>query len=485
MALYFLWSYKRKLSYLWYTSQSKEAIPMIQLRERLRELSTLTLPLLVEHTFITLMGMVNTAMIAFLGGEALAAAGHINNASQIPIALFAAMTTGGTIVVAQAVGARNLTKAGFAGGQAVALAAVFSVFLSLLLTFTQGPTIGWLFGDSDPAMIEAGFVYYGYINWSLPFLAIAQTLFGVMRGAGDVKNPMKITLFMNGVNIIFSYVLIMGLSVPFIPVNIPSLGMHGAGLAIAIARLAGMICAIWVIMSKKSPIRLNKLMWYKPTKSIQKDILTLGVPTGIENLLFQIGRLTTQMMIIGMGTAIMAANIVATNMMGFIMIPGNALTISLMVMVGQRVGRRDIDDISKTAFFASGVAAVFMGLMSLILLPMSGLLGAMFSLDAESTVYFRQLLIVLLIVGPFLWPLSFVIPSALRAVNDVKFTMVISVSTMWLFRIGLGYFLGITLGLGVAGVWLGIYGDWASRSILFYIRLRRKKWMKKLEGDAL
>ena len=460
---------------------------MTHLRERLRELSILTVPLLVEHTFITLMGLVNTAMVASLGEEALSAAGHINNASQIPIALFAAMTTGGTILVAQAVGARNEKKASFAGGQAVALAAVFSVVLSLLLTFTQNPTIGWLFGDSDPAMIEAGFVYYGYINWSLPFLAIAQTLFGVMRGAGDVKNPMKITLLMNVVNIVFSYVLIMGVSVPFTIINIPSFGMHGAGLAIAIARLAGMVCAVRIIMSKKSPIRLNKLMWYKPTRSTQKDILTLGVPTGIEQLLFQIGRLTTQMMIIGMGTAVMAANVVASNMMGFIMIPGNALTISIMVMVGQRVGRRDIDDISKTAFFASGAAAVFMGLLSLILLPMSGLIGVMFSLDAESIVYFRQLFVILLIAGPFLWPLSFIIPSALRAVNDVKFTMVISVATMWLFRIGLGYFLGIILGLGVAGVWLGIYGDWASRSILFYVRLRRKKWMKKLkmEGDAL
>ena len=460
---------------------------MIQLRERLRELSILTLPLLVEHTFITLMGMVNTAMVASLGEEALSAAGHINNASQIPVALFAAMTTGGTILVAQAVGARNAKKAGAAGGQAVALAAVFSVALSLLLTFTRNPTINWLFGDSDPAMVEAGFVYYMYIIWSLPFLAVAQTLFGVMRGAGDVKNPMKITLFMNIVNIVFSYVLIMGVSVPFNPINIPSFGMHGAGLAIAIARLVGMVYAIWIIISRKSPIRLNKLMWYKPTRGTQKDILTLGVPTGIEQLLFQIGRLITQMMIIGMGTAVMAANVVASNMMGFIMIPGNALTISLMVMVGQRVGRRDIDDISKTTFFASVVAAVFMVLMSLILLPMSGLIGVMFSLDAESTVYFRQLLTVLLIVGPFLWPLSFIIPSALRAVNDVKFTMVVSVSTMWLFRIGFGYFLGITLGLGVAGVWLGIYGDWASRSILFYIRLRRKKWMKKLEmeGDAL
>ena len=453
---------------------------MNNLRIRLRELQKLTIPLLVEHAFITLMGLINTAMVASLGEEALAAAGHINNASQIPIALFAAMTTGGTILVAQAIGAHNRKKAAASGGQAAALAAIFSVILSLTLTFMRVPIISWLFMGSDPAMTEAGFVYFMYINWSLPLLAVAQTLFGVMRGAGDVKNPMLITLLMNVVNIVLSYTLIIGISVPFTPLGIPSFGMHGAGLAIAIARLAGLIFAVKVIVSKKSPLRLKSLTWYKPTPNIQKDILTLGVPTGIEQLLFQIGRMTTQMMIIGMGTATMAANIVASNIMGLIMVPGNALTVSLMVMVGQRVGRKDYDDISKTAMFATGVAFAAMLLISLILLPMGGPIASVFGLDAESRVYFRTLYTSLIILGPLLWPLSFVTPAALRAARDVTFTMIISVTSMWLSRIVIGYFFGIILGFGVLGVWFGLYGDWAARSILFLLRLRSKKWMKKI-----
>ena len=453
---------------------------MSDLRLRLRELQKLTLPLLVEHTFITLMGLINTAMVASLGEEALSAAGHINNASQIPIALFAAMTTGGTILVAQAIGANNRKKAAASGGQAVALAAVFSVILSLILTLARGPVNNWLFMGSDPAMTEAGLVYFMYINWSLPFLAVAQTLFGVMRGAGDVKNPMIITLLMNTVNIVLSYVLIIGISVPFTQIVTPSFGMHGAGLAIAIARLAGLIFALKVIISVKSPLRLSSLSWYKPTSNIQKDILTLGVPTGIEQLLFQIGRMATQMMIIGMGTAIMAANIVASNIMGLILIPGNALSVSLMVMVGQRVGRKDYDDISKTAIFAAKVAFTAMLFVSLILLPMGGLIASLFRLDTESGMYFRELYLSLIILGPLLWPLSFVTPAALRAVRDVTFTMVVSVATMWIFRIVVGYILGIALGMGVIGVWIGLYGDWAARSILFWFRLHRKKWMKKI-----
>ena len=450
---------------------------------RLRELSTLTVPLLVEHAFITIMVLVNIAMVASLGEDALAAAGHINSASLLPTALFAAMITGGTVLVAQAIGAGDEEKAVSSGAQAVALATAFSLCLSIFMAVFQRPLITVLFGDSDPAMVEAGLIYFTYINWSLPFLAVAQTIFGVMRGAGDVKNPMMITLIMNGVNIVLSYALIIGISVPFTNISTPSFGMHGAGFAIMIARLVGVVLAVAFALSKKSVIRLNKWQLYKPTKAIQKDILTLGVPTGMEQVLFQVGRLLAQMMIIGMGTAAMAANVVAMNIMGLIMLPGNAITISIMVMVGQRVGRKEYGDISRITMFSCWVTGISMGVLNLILLPFGNLIGLSFNLDAESLVYFRWLYLSLIIGGPFLWPLSFIIPSALRAVKDVTFIMVASVVTMWFFRIVIGYYLGITLGLGVLGIWIGLYGDWGSRSVLFWIRMRRKKWLQKMIAE--
>ena len=467
-----------------------EAITILiqELRNRLKELSILTLPLLVESASITIMGMINTAMVAYLGEVAMAAAGHINNAANLPIAIFSAMTTGGTIVVAQAIGARNAKKAAAAGGQAVMMTLAIAIALTLALGIFQRPVINWLFGDSDPLMVEAGYVYFMYIVWTFPFLAVAQTLFGVMRGAGDVKNPMKINLLMNIVNLSLSYVLIIGFTVPVLGIEIPTLGMHGAGLAIAFARFAGMIAALFAVTSKKSVIRLNALSLFKPTKDIQKDITTLGIPVGAENVLFQVGRLLTQMFVITIGaaagTAIMAANTVGQNVMNFVMIPGGALSVTVMVMVGHRVGRRDYEDIPKTIMFSIGTATVFMGITSLIMLPAGGLLIRAFNLDPTSATYFWPIFITLIVLSPFLWPLSFILPSALRAVGDVKYTMVVSVITMWGFRIILGYLLGITFGLGLMGVWIGFYVDWGVRSLLFFVRLRRKKWMKLLPVDA-
>ena len=424
-----------------------------------------------------------------MGEAAMAAAGHLNNAAQLPIAMFTAMTTGGTIVVAQAIGARNAKKAASAGGQAVLMTFAITVAITLILAFFQRPVIDWLFGDSDPLMIEAGNVLFMYVNWSMPFLAVAMTLFGVMRGAGDVKNPMKINLLMNIVNLAFSYLLIVGITVPVVGIKIPSIGMHGAGIAISLARFAGMLAALLAIMSKKSVIRLNMLSLFKPTKVIQKDIMTLGVPVGAENVLFQIGRLLTQMFVVTIGAAagaaIMAANTVGQNVLNFIMIPGGALSVTIMVMVGHRVGRRDYDDIPKTIMFAIVIAAIFMGIMGLIMLPSGGLVIRVFDLGPDSAVYFWPIFISLIVLSPLLWPLSFILPSALRAVGDVKYTMVVSVTTMWVFRFALGYILSITLGLGLMGVWIGFYVDWAVRSVLFFIRLRRRKWMNILRlNDA-
>jgi len=449
-------------------------------KARLRELSDLTLPLLVEQSFIVLMGMVNTAMVASLGAEALGAAGHINNTVHLAIGLFSAMTTGGTIVVSQAIGARDRSRAASAGGQAVTTTVAFSVLLTALMAIFQYPLINALFSGSDPVMIEAGLVYFVYINISLPVLAITQTFFGVMRGAGDTKSPMKISLFMNIINVILGYLLIIGLQIPFTPINIPSMGMHGAGLALLLARVAGMIYALWAITSKKSVIRLNKLSLYKPTLDIQKAILYLGVPTGIESTMFHAGRTITQMFIVGMGTAAMAANTVASTISGLVMVPGNAIAIGIMVLVGQRVGRREIDDIPNATFFALVVSSVFIGMLCLMLLPFMDILAVGYNLYGQEVIYFRQLMISFLLMAPLFWGVSFLIPSALRAAKDVHYTMISAIITMWLCRIVMGYVLGVLLGWGVLGVWVGMYSDWVARGLLYGIRLKRKRWMKKL-----
>ncbi|MCL2610226.1 MAG: MATE family efflux transporter [Defluviitaleaceae bacterium] len=434
-------------------------------KKRTKELLSLTFPIMVEQSFIMLMGVINTAMVAVLGAHELSAAGHINNSAHIPIALLAATATGGTILVAQATGAKDTSRAKRCAGQSISLAFALSIFLTVFLQIFQGSVVNILFPGADSETVQAAYEYFFYINWSMPFLAIGQTIFGVLRGAGDVKSPMVIVVIMNIINVALSFTLI------------PILGISGAGIAMLGSRFIGFLLGGIFVLSKKSKIRLNELGIYLPTRSTQKDIFTLGIPTGIENFLFNVGRTLTQVMVVALGTAAMAANVAILNVMNLILIPGLAYSAALMVMVGQRVGKKEVDDIKKTTFFTTKACAISMGILCLAFIPLRGLMANMFHLDYYARVYFNEIYWILILMSPFFWAPSFVIPSALRAVKDVKFSMTISVTTMWIFRVALSYVL-IFLGFGVLGVWIGFFGDWIVRSFIFYVRMNREKWIK-------
>ncbi|MCL2665840.1 MAG: MATE family efflux transporter [Defluviitaleaceae bacterium] len=447
---------------------------------RAKEIWRVTYPVVIEQLFITLMGIVNTAMISSVSTDAMSAAGHINNASNIIISLFAALTTGGTIVVAQAIGANDKQRATVVGAQAIMSAAFFSIVVSALLAVFQYPIINALFGGSVLTMKDAGQTYFMYVNLSFPLLAVTQTIFGVLRGSGDTSTPMKITLLMNVVNFLLGYALILGVS--FGPIQTPSFGVHGAGIALSAARLAGLIYAAYIIFFTSKTIKLNRLANFKFNGAAQKAVFKLGLPTSADSTMFNAGRMLTQLYIVGMGSAAMAANTVANSIFVFISVPGNALMISVMILIGQRVGRGQIDDIKKTAVFSTVLGMIVIGLICLASLPLMNMTIRLYNLNSEEAPLYLNLMYTAFIATALVWPASFVTPSALRATGDVKYTMVISILSMWLFRITTGYLLGVVFGLGVIGVWCGMYTDWAVRAVFYHYRILNGKWKKYLKG---
>jgi Na+-driven multidrug efflux pump len=288
---------------------------------------------------------------------------------------------------------------------------------------------------------------------------------------------MLITLGMNLLNFVFGYVLIIGID--FWGIHTNSFGIAGAALALTFARAAGLIAAVIYIVRASKTIRLNRRKYFNLNFNMQKIVLGLGVPTSVESTLFQAGRLITQIFIVGMGTAALAANTVANAIVGFINVPGNAFTIGVMILIGQRVGRGSVDDVPRTTVFAIFTGTCFMSVLCLLCYPCLGLLTQLYHLDPVAAAEFRQIMVSALLVSAFIWPSSFITPASLRAVGDVRFTMMIAVFSMWAFRIAAGYIFGIVFQLGVMGVWMGMYVDWLIRSVLFCHRLLSRKWMNK------
>ena len=210
-----------------------------------------------------------------------------------------------------------------------------------------------------------------------------------------------------------------------------------------------------------------------------RNILQIGIPNGLENGMFQIGKILVQSLIASFGTAAIAANAVASSVASLAQIPGGAIGLGMITVVGQCVGARDYRQARSYTLKLTGVSYASLIAMNLISLVLLDPLIGMYNLSPEGMELARLILLWQIGVSSVLWPASFTLPNGLRAANDVKFTMLVSIFSMWVFRIGFSYLLAQWLQMGLLGVWLAMYVDWAVRIVFFLFRFFRGRWMNK------
>ena len=210
-----------------------------------------------------------------------------------------------------------------------------------------------------------------------------------------------------------------------------------------------------------------------------KNILRIGIPNGLENSMFQLGKILVQGLVSSFGTAAIAANAVAGNVAALEIIPGSSLGLAMITVIGQCVGARDYNGAVKYAKKLLLITYVFTAVLNLPLLFLLPGIVSFYSLSGEAMTLALQLLVFHGICTMIIWPIGFTLPNALRASNDVKYTMVVSVTTMWVCRIGLSYLLALTFQMGVMGVWVAMVIDWCVRAVFFSIRFLRGKWKEK------
>lgn len=457
-------------------------------KSRMKELLKISSPIILEQICITIMGLVNQIMVARqIGEHAVSAVGLIDSISNIMISVFAALTTGGTIIVAQYIGRKNTLEAKKAGAQALILAVVMSFFIFVFFTVFKLNVLDFLLkgaeNDADyPLVYNAAFDFFTIIIFSFPILAITQTMFGILRGSGNTGIPMTITLIMNVFNIVLGFLLIYPWHINLfggLSLSSQGFGIKGAALALTLARCTGMILSIIYTVFFDKTVRLNKLQYFKLNFKTQKTVLEIGIPTSIESSLFQVGRLITQLFIVGMGNAAMSANSISGTVLGFVNVPGNAFCTGVMILVGQKIGREEFDDVDKTTLFAVKAGAFLFLIICAILAPLAGTIANIYDTGPEATLYVKNILLMGLAATPILWPASFITPAALRATGDVKYTMITAILSMTFSRILLAYVIGVLLNVGVYGIWYAMFVDWGVRSILFLLRLKKGAWRKR------
>jgi len=261
-------------------------------------------------------------------------------------------------------------------------------------------------------------------------------------------------------------------------ITIFDLGVVGLSISLIVGRMLGMAASIVYLVKYNQTLRFKIKNALKVNFSILKKIMFIGIPFAMEQMFFNGGKLLTQTFIVQLGTMALTVNAIANSISMLFQIGGTSLSVAVVTVVGQCIGRKDTEDARKFIKSFLGLSSLFFLVMTAIILPLFPMLMKLYSPPDEIVSSIFWLIVMLAISQPLLWSLSFILPSALRAAGDSKFTSVASLVSMWLFRIILGYLLGITLEMGIVGVWLAMVAEWGIRGALFAWRFKGDKWYR-------
>lgn len=438
-----------------------------------KDVIALTGPILVEQIFISMLGIVNTIMSARIGKEALSAIGMVDSLNSVIQAFFVALAVGSTVVVAQYTGRGNKEMADSACVQSLVSGLLLALTMSLMIWIFRAPLLSALFSDAEPLVTLHMNTYLGITLLTYPLIGLTSIACGALRGAGDTSTPMKVNSLMNVLNVFLSYVCIYGLHIGFI--DIPGWGVAGAATGLGLARLLGAIYLFYIMLRKDSVLNLAGLRGFKFHAALQRSVFSIGIPSSMEHMMFTGGKLITQIMVVGMGTSAIAANYIGFSVVTIMNIPGMALSLAATTLVGQFMGRQDSQGAEETMKYIIKLSTVCLVSMGLLCYPLMHLLVSMYSSDpkvvdlATTVLHWNSLLMVF-------YSTTFVLPAALKGAGDAKYAVFTTLIGMWVFRIALGYTLGVYLGFGLLGVWFGMFTDWAVRSTLYLLRLRSGRW---------
>lgn len=444
-----------------------------------KEIIYLVLPIMVEQCFTILLGVINTMMSGHIGKNAVAAIGTVDTVNNMFISFFAALSVGATVVVAQQIGQKKIEDANETVKQALFSGLMVSITISVILWIFRDNLIETCFSKATDIVKSNAKIYLEFTLISYPFIAIEQICNGILRGAGDTKTPMTVTMRMNIVNLLMGYILIFGLDLTSIglPVHTPSYGIEGTALAIAIARVFGAILALRVLLKGHKIVQIKNILPFRLNGNTQGKIFAIGIPAGVEQLLFNGGKFIVQIFVVAMGTNVISANTIGFSCGNIMNVVGNSIALGATTIVGQYIGRRDKDAAKDNLVYMTKFATIIMVSLGLLAIPLWPTIVALYTKDKE-VINIATTLLVANSFAMFAWPSSFVLSAGLKGAGDTRYTMVTAMTGMWLFRIVVGYLLGVVLHFGVIGLWIGMFTDWIVRGGMYIKRLHGEKWMK-------
>lgn len=431
-----------------------------------RALAALILPLIVEQFLAVLVGMADSVMVASVGEAAVSGVSLVDNIMVLFTNLFAALATGGAVIAGQYLGQKNGKLASRAATQLIWFTTILAVVIMAVIYCGKWFVLHVVFGQIDADVMGHADTYLMIVTASIPFIALYNAGAAIFRAMGNSKVSMQVAVIMNVVNVAGNAILIYGFR----------RGTEGVAIPTLVSRITAAVLIIFMLSRKENVIHIEKTFRFRPDWTMVKRILGIGIPNGLENSMFQLGKIIVLSLVSTFGTYAIAANAVCNAVANFQVLPGMAINLAVTAVIARCVGAGDYE---QAEYFTKklirlvylcmwGVNLIVLCVMPLVLWAYN--LSDITAQTARSVLYFHS------VSACLIWPVSFTVPSALRAAGDAKVTMVISLASMWIFRIIFSYVLGGWLGLGVLGVWIAMVIDWCVRAVCMTLRYKAGKW---------
>ncbi len=433
-----------------------------------RMIRSLLIPVVLEQLLNSIMGTADTMMVSNVGSAAISAVSLVDSINILVIQAFSALAAGGAIVCAQYIGQRNQERANESARQVLFIITLISIVVSAICLGFKKPLLRLIFGSVEADVMRASEIYFFYTALSFPFIALYDAAASIFRAQDNTKGPMTISMISNIMNIVGNAIMIWGFH----------MGVAGAAIATLISRI---FCALVVLIQlrrERQPIVVRDYLKIRPDWPMIGRILGIGIPSGVENSMFQLGKLAIQSTVSTLGTVAIAAQAMTNILENLNGIAGIGVGVGLMTIVGQCMGANRKDEavyyIKKLSVIAEVTIIVSCLLVFILTRPVT-MLGGMEKTSADMC---WHMVMWITIVKPIMWVSAFVPAYGLRAAGDVKFSMISSCAVMWLCRFCLSVLLIRGLGFGPMGVWIGMFADWTVRAVLFTWRFHSRKWLE-------
>ncbi len=453
-----------------------------------RALWNLIWPLAVEQLLQISLGIADIVMVAHIGEEAVSGVSLVDQINVLLTQLFAALATGGAVVCSQYIGRGSRAMAEKTARQLLYTISGISLALLVLGLAFHRPLLGLVFGRVAPGVMTASQHYFFITLFALPGIALYNASAALFRSQGNSAISMRIAILVNVINIGGNAALIYGLGWGVEGVALPTLLSRSAAAAVL---LADLYRGKAVRGAEDKAISIKGISRVSLDWRIIGKILKIGIPNGLENSTFQIGKILVLSLIATFGTQAIAANAAANTLTSVEVLPGNACSLAMLTVVGQCCGANELRQASRYTKRLLLFSYLGFWLWNLPLLFLVGRIVALYGLSEETARLASYMAILHGSVGLLFWPTSFTLPNALRAAGDVAYTMLVSMLSMWAVRIGMSYVFKCTgifglpealdwpVSFGAMGAWFAMMLDWIVRSISFVFRFAQGHWKTK------